>query len=131
MQRNVRQEINENDWIVLTDNIGQKTFLYVEKKFYEGDQLCIVFDCDIYNLDGHYLKDCDLKVWEPKFGEWCCFYNKDSQSFRVAKFRQVGHGKGREGQFKDMQSRYTQCCEPWRNEFPYFLREEECNDVQG
>ena len=129
MQKLLREEFKEKDWIVMTDDIGQKTFLYVESKL---DDDSIVFDCEIYNLNGIYLKDCTLQVWKPRIGEWCCFYNKDSQSFRVAKFKQIGYGKGKEGLFKDMQSRYTQCCEPWRETFPYFLQErEELNDQQG
>lgn len=130
MQNNVREEFKVGDWIVLTDSIGQKTFLYVEKKEYDGQQLCVVFDCEVYNLDGLYLKDCDLKVWEPKIGEKCCFYNKNSSSFRVAKFKQMCTGKKYKGYYKDMSGNQFECCEPWRKEDAYFLNEG-LTDVQG
>lgn len=123
MLKSVRESFKENDWIVLTDSIGQQTYLFVEQLYQDGEQLCIVMDCEIYNLDGLYFKDCSLEVWKPEFNEWCCFFNHNADSFRVSRFKQIAWGKKRQGLYKDMKSNYYECCEPWRGEFPYQLRD--------
>ena len=44
--------------------------------------------------------------WEPKYNEWCVFWNSNQQSYRIAKFKQIAYGSGREGQYKDQQQNY-------------------------
>ncbi len=58
------------------------------------------------------------KIWKPKTGEWCVFYNNNAESFRVAKFNYIGFGEGKEGKYKDMQGNYFDICEPYLYELP-------------
>lgn len=53
------------------------------------------------------------EVWEPKFEEWCLFYNDNSKSYRIAQFKQIATGKNRAGLFKDIQGNYFTNCKPF------------------
>lgn len=114
----IRDEFKEKDWLVLTDSIGQKMYLFVDRKFYDGKQLHIVYDCDIYNLDGYYLKDCSLEVWKPKISEFCVFYNNNSHGFRVSRFKQMCTSKKYNGYFKDLEGNQFKYCEPFTGRLP-------------
>lgn len=113
-----REQFIENDWIVLTDSIKQKLYLFVDKKFYEGEQLCIISDSDIYNLDGLYLKDCNLEVWSPKHQEYCIFYNDNSSGFRVSRFKGMCTGAKHIGNYKDLEGNQFKYCEPYQYDLP-------------
>ena len=112
----IREDFKENQFIVLTDQLGQKTYLLVDKKFYEGEFLCVVSDCEIYRLDGNYLKDCSLEVWKPRISEFCIFYNENSHGFRVSRFKGMCTGQKYKGYFKDLEGNQFKYCEPFKEE---------------
>lgn len=47
-------------WYKITDSFGQNLFVFVDKIISEYE---IVFDCEIYNFKGLYLRDCTVKYW--------------------------------------------------------------------
>ena len=70
--------------------------------------------------------DSGVKLWHPQVGEFVVLYNFADglqKSFRVAQFKQLAHGKGREGQYKDMQGNYFTHCEPFKGTLPTFIKD--------
>lgn len=67
--------------------------------------------------------DYNLRLWQPQLNEWCIFYSENAESFRVAKYKEKGIGKGKEGLYKDMQGNYFKYCEPYLGELPTILKD--------
>lgn len=76
--------------------------------------------CHIASSNINTIKD--IEHWQPKENDWCIFYNENAESFRVAKFKCIGFGKGKEGKYKDMQGNYFKYCEPFLGTLPTFLQ---------
>jgi hypothetical protein len=53
-----------------------------------------------------------FEIWEPRVNEFCVFFNENAESFRVARFKQIGCGSGVEGLYKDLQGNYFKNCIP-------------------
>lgn len=74
-------------------------------------------ELDIEDIDGriwflnyHLHK---IELYKPELDDICIFWNNNSKSYRISKFKQVAHGKNREGLFKDIQGNYFENCEPY------------------
>ena len=120
-------------------NITQYRISSIEHKFESGDWVRIpntnqvklidnIVDDAYYAKEG-YIGDDEFKpieLWQPQVGEFVVLYNFADglqKSFRVAQFKQVAHGKGREGQYKDMQGNYFTHCEPFKGTLPTFIKD--------
>ena len=57
-----------NDWVRITDNISQELFIKCQKIISEENT--VIYDSEIYNFGGFYLKDCKIEIWESKVNEF-------------------------------------------------------------
>jgi len=107
--------------VKINDIIEYKTMFSSKKNYIK------VLEEDLKDLQE--LKDiCKYtKVWKPKYKELCIFYNDNSKSLRVALFKQISSGKGKEELYKDMQGNYFEHCEPYSGTLPDIVK----NNLEG
>lgn len=83
-------KVNKNQWL--------------RNKVSDEKQLC---KWDTNSINSEYWE-----IWEPRENEFCVFFNDNAESFRVARFKQIGRGSGVEGLYKDNQQNYFKNCIP-------------------
>ena len=86
---------------------------------------------EIFQLEELHIwqKDLDflVKLWQPKEGEWCWFYNSDnydSVQLTLGKFYGTS-SKELKYTYIDMdrQEYSSECCEPFIGELPSFIKD--------
>lgn len=122
-------KFNKDRWYRITDSIDQNTFIFIDKVISDTE---VVFDCEIYNFEGLYLRDCTVKYWEPHEGEYCWFINfKEYDNPVLGKFGGLSPD-GPYMQGKLFHKEFDEI-EPFREDLPYYLKlkdyVEEHNDM--
>lgn len=111
-------KFNENRWYQITVSIGQTTYIFTDKVISDTE---VVFDCEIYNFAGLYLKDCKIEEWEPDEGEYCWFISlKEYDNPVLGKFG----GLSPDGPYMQGKLAYKEFdkVEPFREDLPYYLK---------
>lgn len=111
-------------WYKITDSLGQNLFIFIDKIISDYE---VVFDSEIYNFTGLYLKDCKIEEWEPDKSEYCWFINFNEYSNPVlGKFGGMSHdGPYMEG--KLFMKMFDEI-EPFRDDLPYYLKLNDYNE---
>ena len=103
------------------------------KKFKVGDWvICnekpfIVFDVTNGIINNHCeIKEC--KLWQPREGEWCWFWNIYMQTPILLQFHEMNDEYFKTIFHYDSQI-YWKYCEPFIGELPSFLKANKANNV--
>jgi len=105
------------DWVQTDEGIFRVRELKYSK---EGTEVHIYDHNEFY----FWFYDEECKLWQPKEGEWCWFYDSEYPlSYILCKFETFDNGFWCRPNFSDTMERFNGC-EPFIGELPSFLKEQ-------